>query len=311
VSLELQVDEGEAGSRLDVLLVRRVAGMSRAKARRMIEEGVVRVNGRRARKGARLAEGDRVLLDELPVPADFPALPDPDLPLVIRFEDAHLVVVDKPAGLPTHPLRPDEHRTLAGALLARYPEMAAVGYGLREPGVVHRLDNDTSGLLLAARSAQAFDVLRAALTSGRIDKRYVALVQGPVELGIIDAPVAPHPSDPRRVHACLDPEDRRWIKARPARTEILEARPIGGGLTLLEIRASVAVRHQIRAHLAALDRPLVGDWLYGGPPVEGLNRHFLHASRVAFDHPLEPERVDVSSPLPPELASVIDRVEEP
>lgn len=305
MSVELHVEEGDAGSRLDVVLVRRVEGMSRAKARRMIEEGSVRVNGKRARKGARLAAGDRVELDAMPIPADFPALPDPTLSLAVRYEDAHLVVVDKPAGLPTHPLRPDERRTLAGALLSRYPEMAGVGYALREPGILHRLDNDTSGLLIAARSARAFDTMRALLMAGRIDKRYLALVAGPVELGVIDAPIAAHPTDPRRVYCCVDPLDRRRAKARPAVTEIVRADEVGRGFVLLEVKAGVALRHQIRAHLAAVGRPLAGDWLYGGPTLPGLDRHFLHASRVSFEHPIERERVDVASPLPDELAAVI------
>lgn len=309
MSVELQVVEEDAGSRLDVVLVRRVEGMSRAKARRMIEDGMVRVNGRRARKGVRLAAGDRVELEEMPTPADFPAVPDPTLPLVVRYEDAHLVIVDKPAGLPTHPLRPDERKTLASALLARYPEMANVGYAQREPGILHRLDNDTSGLVVAARSARAFDALRAILATGAMDKRYAALVAGKVEPMVIDAPIAPHPSDPRRVHACLDPLDRRRAKARPAETEILRSDPVGASHSLLEVRASVAVRHQIRAHLAAIGHPLVGDWLYGGPAFPSLERHFLHASRLRFEHPIEREQLDVGSPLPDELTAVLRALE--
>ncbi len=304
---ELEVGDEDAGSRLDVFLVRRVEGMSRAKARRLIEDGEVRVDGRRARKGARVARGERVSLVALPPPADFPALPDPDPTLVVRYEDPHLVVVDKPAGIPTHPLRPHETRTVVGALLVRYPEMAHLGYAQREPGILHRLDNDTSGLVLAARSGHAFDVLRVALQQGRIDKRYQALVAGVVSPSIIDAPVAPHATDPRRVHACVDPLDRARSKARPARTEILRVDRVGS-FSLLEVAASVAVRHQIRAHLAAVGHPLAGDRLYGGPDVEGLGGHFLHASRLTFDHPLERDRVDVVSPLPEPLRAVLDRL---
>jgi 23S rRNA pseudouridine1911/1915/1917 synthase len=309
MSVELDVAEEDSGTRLDVFLVRRVEGMSRAKARRMIEEGSVRVNGRRARKGSRVAGGERVQLDAMPVPTDFPAELDFDLPLVVRYEDAHFVVADKPAGVPAHPLRPGERGTLAGALVARYPEMAHVGYAQREPGIVHRLDNETSGLLIAARSTRAFDALRALLVDGRIDKRYLALVVGEPGVRVIDAPIAPHPSDPRRVYACLDPLDKRRGKAREATTEILRAERIGPDHTLLEVRASVALRHQIRAHLAAIGHPLVGDWLYGGPTIQGLPRHFLHAARLAFDHPLERgEHVDVSSPLPAELAALLERM---
>lgn len=308
MSFELDADREDAGVRLDVMLVRRVDGMSRAKARRMIQDGLVRLNGRRARKGVRLSPGDRVSLAELPRPSDFVPSPS-DIAIDVRYEDEHLVVVDKSAGLPTHPLRPHERETLANALLARYPEMEGVGYALREPGILHRLDNDTSGLLLAARSQAVFERLRALLGARAIDKRYHALVDGLLSgLEVVDVPIAPHPTDPRRVHPCVDEADRRLPAARPARTEILTARPVGDA-TELEVRATLAVRHQIRAHLASTGHPLVGDWLYGGPSVEGLHRHFLHASKIAFEHPMTGAEVVVTSALPEELAAVVRRME--
>ena len=292
--------------RLDVLLVRRVDGMSRTRARRMILEGHVRLNGRRAKKGQRLTPGDRVWVERLPPPADFVPIAVAS-PLRVVHEDEALVIVDKPAGVPTHPLRPDERDTVANALLARYPEMEGVGYALREPGILHRLDNDTSGLLLAARDASTFEALRVALKGGAIDKRYALLVDGSLEAPrTIDAPIAKHPSDPRRVHVCLDPLDRRLPAARPARTELLEATPLGDRFTRLEAKAVVAVRHQIRAHLAAIGHPLVGDWLYGGSSRDVLGRHFLHASALAFVHPRTAERLSVTSELPPELASFLE-----
>jgi 23S rRNA pseudouridine1911/1915/1917 synthase len=310
MGIELIVEDADAGGRLDVVLVRRVDGMTRAKARRLVDAGGVRVNGKRVAKSTRLAAGDRVTLDEAPEPSEFEAQPARDVPLLVRYEDAQVVVVDKPARVPTHPLRPDETETLAGALLVRYPEMRGIGYSPREPGIVHRLDNDTSGVLVAARTAEAFEALRSALTSGWMDKRYLALVLGTIEPGVIEMPIAPHPSDPRRVHVCTGELDPRSAKARSARTEILGARPIGAEHSLLEVRASVAVRHQIRAHLAALDHPLAGDWLYGGPQVPELDRHFLHASRVVFEHPADPgHTVDVSAPLPGELERVLEALE--
>ncbi|MCC6875739.1 MAG: RluA family pseudouridine synthase [Sandaracinaceae bacterium] len=304
MSLRYDVGEPDAGARLDVWLVRHVEGMSRAKARRMIEEGSVRLNGRRVRKGARVASGDAIELEHAPPPSDFVAPRCPDLELVVRYQDERLTIVDKPAGLPTHPLRVDDTRTLAGALLARYPEMEGVGYSLREPGIVHRLDNDTSGLVLAARDAESFDALREALRAGRIDKRYLALVAAPPSVLRVEYPIAPHPSDPRRVHACIDTHDRLLVEARDAVTEIVhvEAR---GPFALVELRVNAAVRHQIRAHLAALGCPLVGDWLYGGPEHDGLRRHFLHASEIAFDHPFTGELIRARSPLPSELAALL------
>ncbi|MEQ8892539.1 MAG: RluA family pseudouridine synthase [Sandaracinaceae bacterium] len=306
MSFDLEVDTVEDGTRLDVMLVRRVEGMSRAKARRMIQDGLVRLNGRRARKGARLAAGDTVSLDELPRPSDFVAQPAPEVPLVVVYEDEHLVVVDKPPGMPSHPLRPHERETLANALIARYPEMERVGYALREPGILHRLDNDTSGLLVAARSQAAFDRLRALLTEGAIEKGYQALVDGYVQAPMeIDHPIAPHPSDPRRVHVCLDHADRRLPAARAARTELARGERAGAA-TLLEVHAPVAVRHQIRAHLAAVGHPLVGDWLYGGSGIDQLGRHFLHASTIALAHPFGGARLEVTAELPDDLREALD-----
>jgi 23S rRNA pseudouridine1911/1915/1917 synthase len=306
VSVELEVDEEEGGTRLDVLLVRHVDGLSRARARRLIQEGHARVNGYRAKKGQRLTPGDQVRVDSVPPPADFVPLRVPG-PLRIVHEDDALVVVDKPAGMPTHPLRPDEHATLANALLARFPEMEGVGYALREPGILHRLDNDTSGLLLAARDDATFIALRAALKGGAIDKRYEVLVDGTIEGPVvIDAPIAKHPSDPRRVHVCLDALDRRHSVARPAVTELIRVRPVGKRFTHLTVKAAVAVRHQIRAHLAAQGHPLVGDWLYGGSSRDELERHFLHASELSFLHPRTGETLRVTSGLPPQLAAFLD-----
>ncbi len=302
MSADLTVEPDDDGIRLDVLLVRRVDGMSRAKARRLIQDGMVRLNGRRAAKGTRLAAGDHVHLRELPPPSDFDALPDDD-PLDVRYEDAHLVVVDKPAGLPSHPLRPDEARSLAGRLVARYPDMRGVGYARREPGILHRLDNDTSGLVVAARHAEAFDRLRLALREREIDKRYLVLVDGEVAPQTIAHRIAKHPSDPRRVHVCVDGLDRRLPASRPAETEILASRPVGAR-SLLEVSAACALRHQIRAHLASIGHPLVGDWLYGGASSPA-GRHFLHAAEIHLLHPMSGEPLHVSAPLPPELEALL------
>ena len=294
--------------RLDVFLGRRVDGLSRTSARRLIQEGQVRLGGRRVRKGHRLAMGDVLTLASLPPPADFVPIARASNALHVVYEDEHLVVVDKPAGMPTHPLRPDEVNTLVNPLLARYPEMEGVGYALREPGIVHRLDNDTSGLLLAARDVQSFDALRLQLRSGQVGKHYEVLVGGQVRPGqVLDAPIAKHPSDPRRVHACVDPQDRRRGAARPARTELLSADAVGESFTKLRVSASVAVRHQIRAHLAALGHPLVGDWLYGGAHHERLGRHFLHACWLAFEHPHTGARIELECGLPSELSAFVEQ----
>ncbi len=304
----IEVSEREAGERVDVVLVHHVEGMSRAKARGLAAEGCVRINGRRAKKGQRVAAGDRVTLDVLPAPSDFVAEPDPLLPLCVLHEDASLVAVDKPAGVPTHPLRPGETGTLAGALVARWPEMARVGYSRREPGIVHRLDTDTSGVVLAARDTESFERLRRDLSEGRMDKRYLALCQGRVEAPeVVEVPLASDPADARRVVACPDPERARRLRARPGRTVIVSSEAMGA-FSLVEVRAQRAGRHQVRAHLAFLGHPLAGDALYGGPPVPGLGRHFLHASRVTLRHPTTGAELYIEAALPDDLAAAVDRL---
>lgn len=306
--LELEVTEEDAGRRLDVVLVSHVETLSRAKARRLTEEGEVRVNGRRARKGSTVSVGDRVVVQELPPPSEFDAAAAPDLPLSVVYEDARVVVADKPAGVPSHPLRPDEKSTMAGALVARYPEMAGVGYARREPGIVHRLDTDTSGLIVAARDAAAFEALRDALRAGRFDKHYLALCAGRLGApGIVDFPIAAKPGDPRRVVACMLESEVARLKPQPAETELLSAEP-AGEMTLVEVRARTARRHQIRAHLAAMGHPLAGDELYGGPAVAGLGRHFLHASSLRFPHPDGDREVQAQAPLPEDLRRTLDSV---
>jgi len=277
---ELEIEEGDAGQRIDVLLARRVPELSRAKAKALIGEGVVRVDGRRVKKSYALVVGDRVTVGRVPGPVDFYAAPDPNLALVVLAETEGYVVVDKAAGVPSHPLKEGELGTLAGALVARYPETREVGYSKREPGIVHRLDNDTSGVMLAARDQATFEALREQLQAGEIEKRYLARCQGMVAAPIIiDTPIANDPRDRRKVRACIDPREIKRLRAQPATTEVLASTPAQHG-SLIEVRANNARRHQIRAHLASIGHPLLGDALYGGPPLEPPNQHLLHALSI-------------------------------
>ncbi len=279
-AVELEIREDEAGQRIDVALARQVPELSRARAKALIEQGAVRVDGRRVKKSHVLSVGQRVTLDHIPGAVDFYAAPDPSLALQVLFENAQYVVVDKPTGVPSHPLREGELGTLAGALVARYPEMRDVGYSTREPGILHRLDNDTSGVMLAARDQATFDALRVQLQAGEIEKRYLARCQGLVPAPItIDTPIANDPRDPRRVRACIDPREIKRLRAQPASSEVLTSIPAEHG-SLIEVRANNARRHQIRAHLASIGHPLLGDPLYGGPPLESPPHHLLHATSI-------------------------------
>ena len=279
-AVELEMGEGDAGQRVDVVLARRVPELSRARAKALIEEGGVRVGGRRVKKSYTVSAGDRVTLESLPGPADFYAAPDPDLALEVLVENESYVVVDKSAGVPSHPLKEGELGTLAGALVARYPEMRDVGYSKREPGILHRLDTDTSGVMLAARDQETFNRLRKQLQAGEIEKRYLARCQGIVPAPIvIETPIANDPHDRRKVRACTDPREIKRLRAQPARTEVLTSIPAPHG-SLVEVRANNARRHQIRAHLASIGHPLLGDPLYGGPSLETPPHHLLHALSI-------------------------------
>jgi 23S rRNA pseudouridine1911/1915/1917 synthase len=302
---ELHVTETLDGARLDKATVELAEGkLSRARVKKAIEAGEVRVNGRRRAKGSLVSKGDVITL-EADLSLDEAAAAEAGAPLVVRFETAAVVVVDKPAGQPTAPLKPGETGTLANAIVARYPETAGIGYSPREPGLLHRLDTDTSGLVVVARTADAFAELKDALKDGRIEKRYllVCASDGLADDGTIAFPLASHPKDQRRVLACVHPRDVMRNAPRPASTTYRVVRR-SGEWALVEADVSKALRHQIRAHFAAIEHPLVGDVLYGGTVIPGLGRHALHASRVTFHG--DPELAfDVESELPPELAALV------
>lgn len=280
---QLEIHEQEIGTRLDRVLCNRLT-LSRAQVKRLFEAGEVRRNGRRAGKGELVGRGDRVELGaEL---RDNRAQPDPSVALDVRFEDPHIVVVEKPPGIPCHPLRPGELGCIANGLLARYPETADTGYDERQPGLVNRLDNDTSGLLLTARSSSVFSALRTALESELIEKSYLALVTRPLRPQVVELSLAPSSRHRARVEVNA--------LGRPAKTVVHACRAYGE-LFLVEVRAGRAYRHQVRAHLAAIGAPILGDALYGGAFGK---RHYLHAGRLAFDHPVTGARIEVRSEPP-------------
>lgn len=297
---ERQVPEGAGADRLDKVVARLFA-VSRGRAMDWIAEGRVRIDGKRAPKGAPVQAGARISVER--PPPDQPA-PQPELAIRIVHADQHLIVADKPAGMPSHPLKPGETGTAANALVGRFPELATIGPQLREGGLVHRLDTDTSGLLLAARTLPAYAMLRAQFTARTVEKGYLALAAGEIHAGgEIALPLAHDPKDARRMMAISDPAYAEAHAARPAVTRFqpLERR---AGFTLLEIEIPTGVMHQIRAHLAFIGHPLLGDELYGGPQLESLGRHFLHAARLAFAHP-DGSRAKYESALPADLAAAL------
>ncbi|MCL2723572.1 MAG: RluA family pseudouridine synthase [Polyangiaceae bacterium] len=310
--LELVVDELHDGARLDKTIIALCNGASRARVKKAIEAGEVRVNGRILPKGGVVKTGDVISVDEVIAQrGTSPCVAEPDAPLSIRYELRELLIVDKPAGQPTAPLRDGETGTLANAILGHFPELLGVGYSAREPGIVHRLDTETSGLVVVARNAHAFDRLRQLLKDKKILKEYLLVCRSedlPDE-GTIEYPIANHPKDKKRVYPCMHPRDVIRYAPRPATTRYrVEERTEKWALVRAE--APRAIRHQIRVHFAAIEHPLAGDTLYGGEEVPGLERHALHAERVAYDGDEESDKgiaFDVVSPMPEDIAQLVRR----
>jgi 23S rRNA pseudouridine1911/1915/1917 synthase len=314
---EVVVPESLAGSRLDKAVAQLVPELSRARVKRAIELGAVRVNGRRVPKGGTVAAGDVLRVDVAQV-ADGPAVPEPEAPLRVVIETADVIVVDKPPGQPTAPIRPGETGTLVNALLGHYPELVPadeatfIGHSARDPGIVHRLDTETSGAVIVARTAQAFETLKVALKEERLSKSYLLVCAGEAlpDEGTIEFPLTNHPKDQRRVYACVHPRDVMRYEPRPAVTAYKVLKH-AGNWALVEARVGKALRHQIRAHFAAIGHPLAGDELYGGNVIRALGRHALHASRVAFTGGPGVAAFDVTVPLPKDMAALLEHTEEP
>jgi 23S rRNA pseudouridine1911/1915/1917 synthase len=271
----------------------------------LIEGGWVTVNGRHLGKGAMVAAGDDVRISELPQAA---LQPNPHLEIKVLYEDESVLVVSKPGLIPCHPLKQGQHDTVINRVVADYPEVAKAGDKLLEGGLVHRLDNGTSGALIIARTPDAFAAMRTAIRRGDISRRYLALCVGHLEEEVeIAAPIAHHPKN-RRKMVTLPVSAATLSAARPAATLV---RPLErySGFSLIEARPHTGRRHQIRVHLASIGHPLVGDALYGGPEVVDLvpGRFWLHLSEVAFESRSR-GYITVAAPLPVDLDAVLERL---
>jgi 23S rRNA pseudouridine1911/1915/1917 synthase len=292
----LRVPPESAGERLDRFLSRLPEIGSRAVAERLLTGGGVLVDGRARLKSHKLEGGEELEFE--PPPAPTSALEPQAMDLVVPYEDEHLLVVDKPAGLVVHPAPGHARGTLVHGLLAYDVEG---GDEPERPGIVHRLDRDTSGLLVVARSPEAHRRLQALVQSRALTREYLALVVGRPRSrsGTIEAPIGRDRHDPLR--QSLDTET-----PRDAITHF-EVEKLLSRHALLRVKLETGRTHQIRVHLAAVDLPVAGDAVYGRAGELGLERQFLHADRLAFTHPMTGEPVDVSSPLPADLAAVLER----
>jgi 23S rRNA pseudouridine1911/1915/1917 synthase len=298
------VEPTENGERLD-RFVASVGDLSRSHAKALIEAGAVTIDGGVVdRASHRVRSGDGVVVSMPDGPPPPPVVADPSIAFDVVHEDEDVIVVDKPAGVVVHPGAGRTGGTLADGLLARFPELAGVGPAHR-PGIVHRLDRGTSGLLIVARTSAAHEHLTAALATHDITREYEALVWGAMgsARGIVDAPIGRSRRDPTKRAIVEDGRAARTHYEVGMRYEHPDA------ATLLTCRLETGRTHQIRVHLAAIDHPVAGDGAYGGARADiGLDRPFLHAKRLVFEHPRTGGSIVITSPRPVELVEALSRL---
>ena len=313
MSHTITVPDDSDGTRLDVFLASVVGGHSRSQIQRLIKDGHVRVGGREAKANQPVKSGQAIAID---VPEPIDPLPKPEaLPLPILYQDADLIVVDKPAGMVVHPAAGHDSGTLVNALLHHVDDLSGIG-GEKRPGIVHRLDRGTSGLMVVAKHDRAHEELSRQFREREVEKEYIALVWGEVMAGRrIDLAVGRDPSNRKKMSS----EPARIRRSREAVTRIVRAEHFGRVLTLAQVAIHTGRTHQIRVHLSAIGHPVVGDPLYGGVhrrvpgdvrAVRHLDRPFLHAARLAFTHPGDGRRMQFESELPDDLRRVLDEVRD-
>ncbi len=297
----LSIIAEESGERIDALLARTVESLSRSAAQRLIEQGNVLVNGRPVQKNTRVEAGTGITVI-LPETEELPLIPQ-DIPLDVVYEDEDLIVVNKARGMVVHPAPGHPDGTLVNALLWHCGDSLSGIGGERRPGIVHRIDKDTSGLLIAAKNDFAHQALSAQLADRSLSRVYEAVVRGRLrdESGVIDRPVGRHPTDRKRMAVTEK-------NGRPARTH-WEVLARYSGYTRVRCRLETGRTHQIRVHMASIGHPLLGDGVYGAPsPEKGLEGQCLHARELKFIHPRSGEHIELTTELPDWFAEVLARL---
>lgn len=306
--MHLTVPEENDGQRLDLFLVSVVADQSRSQIQRLIKDGHVTVAGKVGKSNLAVKQGQDVVVV---LPEAVEATPKPEaLDLRIIYQDADLAVIDKPAGMVVHPAAGHSSGTLVNALLHHLTDLSGVG-GEKRPGIVHRLDRGTSGVMVVAKNDRSHEELARQFHDREIEKDYLALVWGDVQAGRrIDAPIGRDPVERKKMSA-------RARRSREAVTRIVRAEHLNPAVTLAQIAIHTGRTHQIRVHLSAIGHPIVGDSLYGGvhrrvpgdiKAVQRLERPFLHAARLTFKHPSDGRRLEFLSALPADLQGVLDEL---
>ena len=297
----LQITAEESGERIDALLARMVPELSRSAAQRLLEEGLVTLLGKPVRKNYRCAAGDcfeLVLLE----PEELPLVPQ-DIPLDVVFEDSDVIVVNKPRGLVVHPAPGHPDGTLVNALVFHCGDSLSGIGGERRPGIVHRIDKDTSGLIVAAKNDMAHKGLSAQLSDHSLYREYEAVVTGHMrgDSGVIDKPIGRHPVDRKR----MDVTEKNSKAAVTHWKLLAEYR----GYSHIQCRLETGRTHQIRVHMASIGHPLLGDGLYGAKcPDKGLEGQCLHARRLHLIHPVTGEELRFESALPEYFTSILDKL---
>jgi 23S rRNA pseudouridine1911/1915/1917 synthase len=306
----LTVEKADRGKRLDLFLTEQLPAQSRAQIQRYIREGCILLNAAQTKAGTRLKEGD-LIKGQIPAPRPAVALPE-DLPIRLIYEDADIVVVDKPAGMVVHPAGGVQSGTLVNALLFRLKDLQGVG-GVLRPGIVHRLDKGTSGVMVVAKNDQAHEALVRQFKGREVKKIYLALVYGRMKEaeGTINAPLGRHPIDRKRFSL-------RTRQPKEALTE-WQVKERFEGITLVQVAPKTGRTHQIRVHMASRGYPLVGDPLYTKKRrlaqiedpvlrgrIEALGRQALHASSLAFRHPTIGKIVEFTAPLPADIEKILE-----
>ena len=297
----------EAGVRIDRYLAGVLPGQSRSQIQRLIKDGKVHIAGQPVKSNRVLRAGDEIAV-EIPEPVS--AVPQPEaIDVNILYQDSDLVVVDKPAGMVVHPAAGHASGTLVNALLHQIKDLSGIGGELR-PGIVHRLDRGTSGLMVVAKNDKAHTELARQFHDREVEKEYVALVWGVVQAGKrIDLPIGRDPDDRKKMSATAR-------RARSATTRVTKALHLPG-VSLIHVAIATGRTHQIRVHLSEIGHPIVGDATYGGlrrrvmgdlRPLLSLDRPFLHAFRLMFHHPADGRKMEFESPLPQDLQTVLDQI---
>ena len=302
---EIQITHNHIGMRLDHFLTHYAPNTTRSLALTAIRNDNIHVNNRRKPKGYKLQHNDIVLIKQLREKTDIIVHPNPEIPLMLLYEDPSILALNKPAGIPVHPLKTEETNTLANGLIANYPELSSIGEHPLFPAMVHRIDTDTSGIVLVARTGSVYRTLREQFQAREVKKTYRALVHGIVnENNMVSGYLCHSSKKGKRMQMVPDESTQRRNNLFFAETRYHIEQQFDG-YSLLKVIIYTGVTHQIRCQLAHIGHPILGDTLYAPPTLPTLSRHMLHASEISFQHPESGTMLHIEAPIPEDMKHVM------